>query len=177
MDSLICTRFKSLRSTSPIAEVSLLEVLQEIGSDKYKEKVLAIRQEANPSKSPLKDLLPVFTPTGRFKHRSIAGLMEYNGLICLDLDYVENVTDLKSRAINLPYVYAAFITPSGKGLKVLVKTDATYETYKAKEMEVADAFFHDAGHLRDNHCKDIARIQFVSYDPEVYINENSSTFN
>jgi ribonuclease BN (tRNA processing enzyme) len=155
----------------------LLEVLQEIGSDKYKEKVLAIRQEANPSKSPLKDLLPVFTPTGRFKHRSIAGLMEYNGLICLDLDYVENVTDLKSRAINLPYVYAAFITPSGKGLKVLVKTDATYETYKAKEMEVADAFFHDAGHLRDNHCKDIARIQFVSYDPEVYINENSSTFN
>lgn len=117
MTNLICTRFKSLRSTSPIGEVDLIKVLQEIGSDKYKDKILAIRQEANPSKSPLKDLLPVFTPTGRFKHRSIAGLIEYNGLICLDLDYVENVTELKSRAIKLDYVFAAFITPSGNGFE------------------------------------------------------------
>ena len=175
MESLKATRFKSLRSTSPIAEVDLLEILNEIGSDKYKTKILKIREAENPSKSPLKDQLPVFTPTGLFSHRSIKGLVDYNGLICLDLDSVENVIKLKSRAIALNYVYAAFITPSGNGLKVLIKTNATVSTYKEKEIEVANAFFHDAGHLRDVRAKDLSRIQFVSYDPDIYVNENSTT--
>jgi len=62
-------------------------------------------------------------------------------------------------------------------LKVLIKTNAAVDMYKFKELEVADAFFHDAGHLRDVRAKDLSRIQFVSYDPEIYINENSKTFN
>ena len=43
-------------------------------------------------------------------------------------------------------------------------------------VNVAEAFNEATGCSRDNHCKDIARIQFVSYDPELYINENSITF-
>ena len=69
-----------------------------------------------------------------------------------------------------------FITPSGKGLKVMVKTNATKETYKKTELQVAEAFNEATGCSRDNHCKDIARIQFVSHDPNIYINENSITF-
>jgi hypothetical protein len=43
-------------------------------------------------------------------------------------------------------------------------------------MEIAEAFSLDTGGIRDNHCKDIARIQFVSYDPTAYLNENSRIF-
>ena len=171
-----CTRFKSLRNTKPDQVVSLLEVLNEIASDKYKVQIEEIRKQENPSKSPLKDKLPLFTPTGIFNYRSIAGLEEYNGLICLDIDGVTNPSELKEKAKLLNWVYAAFITPSGQGLKVLVKTQATPETYKQQELLVAEAFNHSTGCSRDNHCKDIARIQYLSYDPTIYINEHSVTF-
>jgi hypothetical protein len=173
---LQCTRFKSLRNTKPESTVSVLSILEEIRTDKYKSQIEEIRNFENPSKNPLKDKLPVFTPTGVFNHRSMAGLENYNGLMCLDIDHVANPEDLKERCKNLNWVYAAFVTPSGNGLKVMVKTHATKETYKQTEILVADAFNHATGCSRDNHCKDIARIQFVSYDPNIYINEHSITF-
>lgn len=171
-----CTRFKSLRNTKPDQVVSLLEVLNEIASDKYKVQIEEIRRQENPSKSPLKDKLPLFTPTGIFNYRSIAGLEEYNGIICLDIDGVSNPSELKEKSKLLNWVYAAFITPSGQGLKVLVKTQATPETYKQQELLVAEAFNNLTSASRDNHCKDIARIQYLSYDPDIYINEHSITF-
>jgi hypothetical protein len=176
MQNLQCTRFKSVKNTKPEKIENLIDVLHEIATDKYKLQIEEIRKSENPSKSPLKDKLPLFTPTGKFNHRSIAGLEEYNGIICLDIDGVANPIDLKERCKNLHWVYAAFITPSGQGLKVLVKTQATPETYKQQELLVAEAFNEVTGCSRDNHCKDIARIQFVSYDPEIFINEHSVTF-
>jgi hypothetical protein len=171
---LQCTRFKSLRNTKPESTVSVLSILQEISTDKYKSQIEEIRNFENPSKNPLKDKLPVFTPTGIFNHRSMAGLENYNGLMCLDIDHIENPEQLKEQCKKLNYVFSAFVTPSGKGLKVLIKTNATPENYREIELKVATAFQHDTGAIRDNHCKDIARIQFVSYDPQIYINENSS---
>jgi hypothetical protein len=171
-----CTRFKSLRNTKPEMVTDITSVLDEIRQGTYKTQIEEIRKSENPSKSPLKDKLPVFTPTGIFNHRSMAGLESYNGLICLDIDNVEDPEFLKQRAAKLKYVYAAFITPSGQGLKVMIKTNASPAEYKDKEIEVSLAFQHDTGAIRDKHCKDIARIQFVSYDPNIYINENSSTF-
>jgi hypothetical protein len=171
---LQCTRFKSLRNTKPESTVSVLSILEEIRTDKYKSQIDEIRNHENPSKNPLKDKLPVFTPTGIFNHRSMAGLENYNGLMCLDIDHIENPEQLKEQCKKLNYVFSAFVTPSGKGLKVLIKTNATPENYREIELKVSTAFQHDTGAIRDNHCKDIARIQFVSYDPQIYINENSS---
>ena len=159
-----CTRFKSLRNTKPEQVVSLTDILSEIASDKYKLQIEAIRSQENPSKSPLKDKLPVFTPTGIFNYRSLAGLEEYNGLMCLDIDHVEDPISLKEKCKNL-------------NLKVMIKSPATSENYRQIELQVAEAFTNDTGAIRDNHAKDIARIQFVSYDPEIYINENCKTIN
>lgn len=174
--NLTATYFKGLRSTKPVKTMEVQEILEEIKSDKYRDAILEIRKDATPSKSPLKDKLPCFTPTGVFNHRSIAGLESYNGLICLDIDHVENLDELKKRVSALNYVYAAFVTPSGNGLKVMVKTNGTVENYKTTEQCVASAIMNDTGGIRDNHCKDIARIQFVSYDPELYFNPHSITF-
>jgi len=174
MTQLKCTRFSSIKNTKPMGTEDLLIVLNEIASDKYKLQIDEIRKAENPSKSPLKDKLPLFTPTGIFTHRSMAGLESYNGIICLDIDNVSNPQELKEKCKKLNYVFSAFITPSGQGLKVLIKTDATPENYRDIELKVATAFQHDTGAIRDNHCKDIARIQFVSHDPEIYINETSS---
>ena len=176
MTNLKCTRFSSIRNTKPAGTEDLITMLNEIASDKYKIQIEEIRKQENPSKSPLKDKLPLFTPTGIFNYRSMAGLEEYNGIICLDIDSVSNPEELKEKAKSIDWVHSAFVTPSGQGLKVLVKTSANKETYRDIELQVSAKFAELTGANRDNHCKDIARIQFVSHDPNIYINENSITF-
>jgi hypothetical protein len=165
------TFFKGLRSTTPEKVTNLSEIISGIQTGTWKEPVLKCRTDLSK-----KDRLPCFTPTGVFNHRSIKGLEEYNGVICLDIDHVVDPEDLKQRAANLGWVMAAFVTPSGQGLKVIVKTHATAETFKQTEEQVAEAFLEATGCARDNRCKDIARIQFVSYDPELYYNPDSITF-
>jgi len=174
---LTTTFFTSLKNTTPSKVCTLQEIFGIIKSEKYKPIVSKIRAEELPSKSILKNKIPVFTPTGVFNHRSIKGLEIYNGIICLDLDGVEDPRSLKNVCKTLPYVYAAFITPSGKGLKVIIKTSSNTEDYKKTEELVSKRFFEDTGFMRDNHCKDIARIQFLSYDPDLYYNENSEFIN
>ena len=165
------TFFKGLRFTTPNKNLELAELLESIRNGEWKGLIEKCHKDIN-----YKKWLPCFTPTGEFNHRSIAGLQKYNGNICLDIDHVEDPEYLKKRISALHYVHAAFITPSGKGLKIIIKTDATPENYKIAEEQLATAMAHDAGAIRDNHCKDIARIQFISYDPDLYYNPESTTF-
>ena len=164
------TTFSGLKFTKPKLQTTLEEVLMDIKSDKWKEKIEKCRKDLK-----YKDWLPCFTPTGEFSHRSIKGMEHYNGIICLDVDGVDDPVSLKEKCKTLSWVHAAFITPSGKGLKVMVKTDATPDSYKATEEKIAEMFLINTGSPRDNHCKDIARIQFVSHDPDLYYNPNSDT--
>jgi hypothetical protein len=168
---MIVTYFKGLRSTKPDSNRELSTILEDIQTGKWKAVVERCRTDLSK-----KNLLPCFTPTGIFNHRSIKGLEEYNGIVCLDIDHVEDPEALKKEAAKISWVHAAFITPSGKGLKVIVKTSATVENYKEVEETVQAAFRDETNFVRDNHCKDIARIQFVSYDPDLYYNPTSSTF-
>jgi len=165
------TYFKGLRSTKPDSILELSDLLESIRNGKWQKPIESCRKDIK-----YKNYLPCFTPTGEFNHRSIAGLEKYNGNICLDIDHVEDPEHLKARVSALSYVHAAFVTPSGKGLKIIVKTDATPENYKIAEEQIASAMLHDSGAIRDNRCKDIARIQFVSYDPALYYNPESTTF-
>jgi hypothetical protein len=162
------TTFRGLRFTKPKEQTTLEAVLMDIKSDKWKDRVEKCHTDLK-----YKDWLPCFTPTGTFSHRSIKGMEFYNGVICLDVDHVEAPEELKTEVKKLPWVHAAFITPSGKGLKVIVLTNATPETYKATEEKVAAMFNSEVNCARDNRCKDIARIQFISYDPELYYNPES----
>ena len=168
---MITTFFKGLRSTKPEKVTDISEIISGIQNGLWKEPVLRCRTDLSKKK-----YLPCFAPTGRFNHRSIAGLEEYNGIVCLDIDHIEYPDALKQQVSTLHWVMAAFVTPSGKGLKVIVKTNATPETFKHTEELVAEAFLQATGCTRDKHCKDIARIQFVSYDPSLYYNPQSITF-
>jgi len=168
MKELKVTRFRGLLFTKPQEVVPLSTILDRIKSDDWKARIEACR--AAPKK---KDWLPCFTPTGVFTHRSLSGLQEYNGVICLDIDHIEDPVELRHRASQLDYVHSAFITPSGKGLKVIVVTDSNTTNYKEVEEFVAQKFLEDTGAARDNRCKDIARIQFVSHDPDLYYNPES----
>ena len=50
-------------------------------------------------------------------------LQQYNQLVVLDIDKLslEKLTDTKQKAKENEFVFSAFISPSGNGLKVFVK--------------------------------------------------------
>lgn len=162
------TTFRGLQFTKPKTQTFLIDVLNDIRSDKWKDRIVKCHVDIKH-----KDWLPVFTPTGTFNHRSIKGMEYYNGVICLDIDHVENPVELKEKGRLLPWVHSMYITPSGKGLKVIVKTTATPEVYKETEEKIALLWLAHTGAPRDNRCKDIARIQYISHDPDLYYNEQS----
>lgn len=163
--------FKRLTITTPEETIALEKILEDIRSDRWKKEIMACRE--NPE---LKMELPCFTPTGIFSHRSKKGLVSYNGFQTLDIDHVSNPEELKNKCKTIPWVYAAFITPSGKGLKVIVKTDGTEADFDDTGKALNAAFQEQTGFERDKNCKDISRVHFVSWDPAAYINPEAEVF-
>ena len=56
--------------------------------------------------------------------------MDYNGLIHLDYDGVDDPEQLKSEVSKLETTFCAFTSPSGKGVKVFIKTNSTLESHE-----------------------------------------------
>src|SRR5690606_7395903 len=75
-----------------------------------------------------------FTPSGRFSEgRKQQHLQEYTSIIVLDLDKLneKQLQECKNRACREVYTYAAFISPSGNGLKILVQVkNGSMEAHK-----------------------------------------------
>src|SRR6056297_700166 len=68
----------------------------------------------------LKKRLPVVTFGGTFEKRAVGGLKHGSGLMIIDLDDVD-ATKAKEKMSKDKHVYAAWISPSGTGLKYLVR--------------------------------------------------------
>jgi hypothetical protein len=163
--------FLSIKTKEPDGCFPLGEILERIRSGFWKDEVLPCREDKE-----LKTRLPVFTPTGIFRARGIAGMEEYNGLVCLDIDNVPDPVGLKETCNQIAWVCAAFVTPGGQGVKVIIPTEAHPENYRLVEEEVAQAFHALTGYERDRRCKDISRIQYVSYDPDLLVRESCRVF-
>jgi hypothetical protein len=69
------------------------------------------------------------------------------------------------------YVFSVFISPSGNGLKVLVKIPADPENhtnyFNSLEKHFNSTYF-------DKTSKNLSRVCYESYDPLIHVNENSS---
>lgn len=118
--------------------------------------------------------LPYAACSGTFNVRSEAGLVHHSGLICLDIDGIENVDQAFDRIIKDPFTFSAFRSASGTGIAVLVKIDGRRHR---------DAFFglerYYAQQFRltlDIKCKDVSRPRYVSYDKDLYKNPDSQLF-
>src|SRR5262245_44749263 len=76
------------------------------------------RKKAKLAVDPLKRQLPGVTPSGRFKKRANDALIEYLGLLCIDIDLLgERLPAVRKKLEASPYVAAVFLSPTGDGLK------------------------------------------------------------
>lgn len=116
-----------------------------------------------------KKLLPCVLFSGKFSKRSKDGLIEHSGFIVLDFDKEKDPQAKKEALSKSDYIYAAWISPSGEGVKALVKIDGK----RHEESFISlTKFFQNV----DKSGKDVSRVCFESYDPSIYINIDSKTF-
>ena len=169
--------FKNIKSIAPVKDTSVLKVLDEIKSGSYKTKIAAIRIESEKvERNKLKSQLPYATFCGTFTSRSNSNLKAHSGLACLDFDDVNILEELREQINQDPYTFSSFKSPSGDGLKVLVKITSVDNNndYQDYYIELINHF--QKYHELDKGTKDIARACYLSYDADLYLNNDSETF-
>lgn len=172
------------RKFNEVVEIkSIPEILQDIKDGKYENEVLKIRELAMANMKEeadnLKKRLLAFTPSGLYEGgRKPEFLKEYSGLIVLDIDKLnpDQVNTLFLLAIGLDYTYSCFRSPSGLGLKILVKVSTQLDQHVNSYNLVADFYEKELGISIDRSGKDVSRLCFMSYDPDLYFNSDSLTF-
>ena len=171
------TIFQSIRDTDTpfFRDVHLILDRIKEGAGSTKDLVKKIRLEKNkPERQELKKLLPAICFSGTFNKRTDSSIIEHSGLICLDFDgYLkqkELLQDKESLSKN-KYVFSVFISPSGNGLKVLVKIPADAESHTLY-FNSLEKYFNSP--YFDKTSKNISRVCYESYDPLLFVNENSS---
>jgi hypothetical protein len=160
--------------------------LDRIKNGAVKEQITLVRSKLDKKEKDIeKGKLSAVTFGGQFTQRSKTGLKEHSGLLILDfdkLDTFDEVVELKTKLSNSNYVFACWVSPSGNGLKCLVKIP------KVKDNDLY-ANYYDAVYdhfiwvnetygkeIIDKSGKDISRLCFESYDPDIYVNLNSSVW-
>ena len=171
------TIFQNIKETSTPFFRDVRVILERIKDGATKDLVKKIRTEKRkPERNELKKNLPAICFSGKFNKRADSSLIEHSGLICLDFDGYEKSKQLledKEMLSKNKYVYSVFISPSGNGLKVLVKIPADAENH-TNYFNSLEKYFNSP--YFDKTSKNLSRVCYESYDPLIYVNENSSTW-
>lgn len=169
---MIVTIFKSIKDVNRPFHKDVSVVFDRIKNGSSKELIEKIRN----GESELKDKLPAICFSGTFNNRAAAGLIKHSGLICLDFDKYPDAKTLKAdrnKLIKDKYTFALFISPSGNGLKLLVKIPAEPENHKAY-FESLNNYY--ASEYFDKSTKDISRVCYESFDNDIFINNESEIY-
>lgn len=171
------TIFKNIKATSTGFVRTESVCFDRIRNGNSKSLIEQIRAEKDKEKKGLlKQGLPSICFSGQFKNRSRSGLVKHSGLICLDFDNIENESNLKTLRDSLEgdeYTYSCFLSPSGKGLKLIVKIPADPESHKL-HFDALKEYYNSP--YFDIACSDVSRVCYESYDPNIFINKDALVF-
>ena len=175
------TLFKNFNEATQ--NLSIAEVLNDIKTGRYKNQIVYLRKSLAESKMEAyeraKKSLPAFTPSACFSGgRKPEFITGYTAIIVLDIDKLtpEQLKEAKTSAVRTSYTFAAFISPSGNGLKILVKVNSAQEKHKDAFLALQQFYENILKLPIDKSGKDITRLCFVSYDTDLYLNENASVY-
>jgi hypothetical protein len=158
-------------------------ILEEIKTGKYRPGIIYLRKSLAENKTEAynkaKKSLPAFTPSGKFVGgRKLEFLANYSSCIILDIDKLSanDLQNAKHLANQSEFTFASFISPSGNGLKILVKIETPKTEHKETFLKV-QAHYESILKLEiDKSGKDLTRLCFYSWDENLYLNENATTF-
>ena len=120
-------------------------------------------------KSELKKQLPLICWSGTFLKRLDTECIKHSGIICLDFDDESFDTIMQKKE----FIYAAFISPTGTGVKVLIRIPDSIKDHKDYFLSLADYFGLKS---IDEKAKNISRGCYLSYDANLYFNPDAPIF-
>lgn len=130
------------------------------------------------TKAKLKERLYSFTPCVVVnKYRRYDNILSFTGLMVQEFDHIPNASDLKHYLFNeYPEVIAAWVSPSKKGAKVLVKIPIvkSVDEFKSYFYGMASELWQFNGF--DAAGKNAVLPLFQSYDSELLYRDNASTW-
>ena len=170
------TVYKSLFDSKGVAfYITIDQALERVKIGKSKDLIQKIRKESNKEKrNKLKEKCICVLFNGEFSSRNDNSLVNHSGYCVLDFDNFESKKVLKEQKELLKkdkYIYSVFVSPSGNGLKALVKIPkCTKEEHPLYFNELKK---HFNSKYFDSANKNVSRICYESYDSDIYINKNS----
>ena len=164
------TMFQSIKDIDNPYYITLETALDRIKDGTSKPKVSQVREgETNVKKE-----LPVALFSGVFSGRRDSDIKGHSGYIILDFDHI-NVTDYKAMLGTDEYIRACWTSPSGDGLKTLVKI-SNPERHRDHFRALQAYFDRTYGLEVDPSGINVSRACFESFDPDLISNEKPKTF-
>lgn len=163
-------------------DVSLDSILKAIQNGRWAEVVTQYRnfpdKTTNEARDFKKTKFPAITVSGTFENeRKASKLGKHSGFIAMDFDSFpdgEDIDTARSLLYADQYTYAGFLSVSGNGLCIVVKIDPKRHLDAFEGLE--RYYYTQYGYQIDQSCKDVSRLRFVSFDPDLHINTSSSIF-
>lgn len=161
----------------PHSHIEIAEAIEWIRSDRFKPAIDQFHRYGKKEDDKIK--LSYFTFSGTFHRRANDQLIEHSGYICLDFDdavisAIESA-NTKKEVMQLPFVYAIFLSPSYTGYKVICRINPQKHR---QAFEGLRTLFAEKFKLQiDDKAKDVARACFISHDPDLRHNPDCSIYN
>jgi hypothetical protein len=174
--------YKSATAPTPMATTTLEDLIAAIQSEEFASKIAKLRSTLavgdDDGYSVAKKDLPAVSISGACEGRRAKAIEEgrfhHSGLLQLDFDAADNVGWTVEEIVEIlraePRIVAAFVSPSGAGVKGIARIPVC----ATKDQHVA-AFVAARNHFRqhnltiDEACKDPVRLMFVSHDPGAWL--------
>jgi hypothetical protein len=173
--NLECNIFKGIYDKDCSNVVTIKSVLSAIRNGRWKQQVLDIRSETNPTrKKVLKESLTAVTFCGVFEDRFDNACLVYNNLMIVDIDKIteKRLQSLKMQLRENIYVLAFFESPNG-GLKILMPIDSSLERHNTDAFYFVEEMFLNMYNIQiDKSGKNVSRLCFVSWDENLFYNPN-----
>jgi hypothetical protein len=147
---------------------TIADFLSAVRFGKWKDQIEAIRKvEDKKVRDGMKRNLPSVTVSGTFRERKAELILEHSGFLSIDIDGYTDRTELNED----PYTYALFGSASGRGLVVLVRINP--DKHKESFRWIQDYYFKRFGIVVDPAPSSVASLRYVSFDPDLFINEKA----
>jgi hypothetical protein len=167
--------FQSRTEPVPIGEMDILTFYNMIINGDYKNEIDEIRA----GNIEMKLQLPAVTLSGYFSYRHFSKLINHSGRICIDIDGKDNpdITswpDLRYTIGTWGEVEFCSLSASGNGVFCVVSI--AYPNRHLEQWLSLEQSFKREGIKIDTSGKDIARLRFMSYDPQAIYNDDVKLF-
>lgn len=174
MESVKFSIYKNIydnQSTNTLSYTTFLDYIKTGRWEDQVHKVRIIKDYAERKKQ--KEQMPYVTISGFFaQERKAALITSHTGYLAMDIDNIPSELDgTKTMLAADSYVNAIFTSVSGTGLCVIFKIDK--DKHKEAFESISDYLLKTYQIIVDPSCKDVSRPRYVSYDPDLYHNEQS----